>query len=227
MAKVRTEGARWSSRVVPVESIRPNAWNPNRQSKRVFATLLRSIEKHGQHLRPIVVRSISDDVEAFEIIDGFHRWRAVRELGFTHIDAIVTEADDRTARKLTIALNEIEGDPDQGLLAELLAGLAKDGGVDDLLTELPYNGVEMRLLLDFAANAWDLDQKPAPAPPPDESAVNAADLETLTLAVTPAQRATLEKAARAALGPDAPKLPRDILLAAGLERVAAAWLAKT
>ena len=50
--------------------VKPNAYNPNRQSEHDFELLLRSMEDNGFTM-PILVNK-----KTMEIIDGEHRWRA-------------------------------------------------------------------------------------------------------------------------------------------------------
>ena len=53
---------------VPVGSIKPNAYNPNRQSEQEHEMLLRSIQDNG-FTQPVIVNTEG------VIIDGEHRWQ--------------------------------------------------------------------------------------------------------------------------------------------------------
>ena len=79
--------------------------NPNRMSKRNFAKLTANIERTGQY-EPLVVRPKGD---CFEIINGHHRWQALRELGYKTVDAIVWDVDDHDADILLATLNRLGG----------------------------------------------------------------------------------------------------------------------
>lgn len=65
---------------VPIESIHPNTYNPNRQSEHEFTMLVRSIEEDG-FTQPVLVAQC-DQGHGCEgvIVDGEHRWRAVQAL---------------------------------------------------------------------------------------------------------------------------------------------------
>jgi len=96
--------------------------NPNRMSKTNFAKLVRNIERTGRY-EPLVVRPCpqknchscasrnpdDDRMSCFQIINGHHRWQALRELGYKTADAIVWDIDDRDADILLATLNRLGG----------------------------------------------------------------------------------------------------------------------
>ena len=89
-------------RELPVTAIRPNPFQPRTHFDPAELTdLTRSIEASGL-LQPIVVRSAG--AGSYELIAGERRWRAVQQLGWASVPAVVKEADDRTL--LTLALVE-------------------------------------------------------------------------------------------------------------------------
>jgi len=89
-------------RELAVTAIRPNPFQPRTHfDPAVLSDLTRSIEASGL-LQPIVVRSAAGGT--YELIAGERRWRAVQQLGWASIPAVVKEADDRTL--LTLALVE-------------------------------------------------------------------------------------------------------------------------
>jgi len=104
--------------------------NPNRMSKTNFAKLVRNIERTGRY-EPLVVRPCpssslrvspqknchfcasrnpdNDGTSCFQIINGHHRWQALRELGYKTADAIVWDIDDQDADILLATLNRLGG----------------------------------------------------------------------------------------------------------------------
>ena len=104
--------------------------NPNRMSKTSFAKLVRNIERTGRY-EPLVVRPCpssslrtgpqknshssssrnpdDDRISCFQIINGHHRWQALRELGYKTADAIVWDIDDQNADILLATLNRLGG----------------------------------------------------------------------------------------------------------------------
>ncbi len=89
-------------RELTVGSIRPNPFQPRTHFDPAELTdLTRSIESSGL-LQPIVVRPAAGGT--YELIAGERRWRAVQQLGWATVPAVLKEADDRTL--LTLALVE-------------------------------------------------------------------------------------------------------------------------
>lgn len=99
----REEAERQGSlRELTVQSVRPNPYQPrHRVEEEPLKELAASIEASGL-LQPIVVRSRASG--GYELIAGERRWRAVQQLGWTKIPAVVREVDDQTL--LTLALIE-------------------------------------------------------------------------------------------------------------------------
>lgn len=96
---VRESGHRIQT--VETENIRANPFQPRKEfAVDALNELVDSLRTHGL-MQPIVVRKVGPH---FEIVAGERRWRASRELGWTSIDAVVIEADDR--RMLEWALVE-------------------------------------------------------------------------------------------------------------------------
>ncbi len=88
-------------RELPVSAIRPNPFQPRREfDPAALAELAGSIEASGL-LQPIIVRTSST---GYELVAGERRWRAVQQLGWSRIPAVIREVDDRSL--LTLALIE-------------------------------------------------------------------------------------------------------------------------
>ncbi len=164
-------------RVVPIDHVTPNPRNYKPMTPDQFAREVALIEKYG-FLIPIPCRAVKfiantpDDLEAsaWEIIDGEHRWRALKQLGRTEI-AIndFGVVSDREAAKLMIILNEQHAEPQYDQLGKLIADLAAEAdGIGDLLAELPFPEAEVRALavLPFDPVPPDPDASPAPVGSP-------------------------------------------------------------
>lgn len=88
-------------RELPVKSVRPNPYQPRTQfDPDALSELVASIESSGL-LQPVVVRAHDG---SYELIAGERRLRAVQQLGWPTIPAVVKDVDDRTL--LTLALIE-------------------------------------------------------------------------------------------------------------------------
>jgi ParB-like chromosome segregation protein Spo0J len=110
---------------VPIGKLIAHPGSSNRMSKRNFTRLLRNIERTGRY-EPLVVRPCparnchscrSRNPEAagqekhhcFEIINGHNRCRALKQLGYEAVDAIVWDVDDAEADILLCSLNRLKG----------------------------------------------------------------------------------------------------------------------
>ena len=57
--------------------------NPNRMSSVNFAKLVRNIGRTSRY-EPLVVRPAPESRDCFQIINGYHRWRALAKLGYSN-----------------------------------------------------------------------------------------------------------------------------------------------
>lgn len=90
-----------SLRELAVGEIRPNRYQPRRAfDPDALKELKQSIAASGL-IQPIIVRDVQG---GYELVAGERRWRAVKELGWKKIPAVVREVDERTL--LTLALVE-------------------------------------------------------------------------------------------------------------------------
>jgi ParB family chromosome partitioning protein len=91
-----------SLRELAVSEIKPNRYQPRRAfDPATLKELKDSISANGL-LQPIVVRPSSRD--GYELVAGERRWRAVKELGWKKVPAVIRDVDEQTL--LTLALVE-------------------------------------------------------------------------------------------------------------------------
>lgn len=93
---------------LPVRRLLPHPANPNRMSNASFNKLARHIEDTG-HYEPIVVRNHPQKKDAYQILNGHHRVRALKRLDYTHADCVVFAADDAQALVYLATLNQLAG----------------------------------------------------------------------------------------------------------------------
>ena len=92
-----------SLRELPVADIKPNRYQPRRAfDPEQLKELKDSIAANGL-LQPIVVRHAARG-DGYELVAGERRWRAVKELGWKKVPAVIREVDEQTL--LTLALVE-------------------------------------------------------------------------------------------------------------------------
>ncbi len=144
--------------------------NPNRMSKTNFAKLVSNIERTGRY-EPLVVRPCprknchscpasvcgvnssrnpdDDRISCFQIINGHHRWQALRELGYKTADAIVWDIDDQDADVLLATLNRLGGSDILEKKLALLKRLSQRMEVGKLAKLLPLRAGQIERLTEL------------------------------------------------------------------------------
>jgi ParB/RepB/Spo0J family partition protein len=91
--------------IVNIDKVKANTWNPkesieeNEENKEKYEEIKKEIEKKGL-FEAITVRELGDK---YEILDGYHRWLACKELGFSKIRVnTLGEISDELARAITV-----------------------------------------------------------------------------------------------------------------------------
>lgn len=125
-----------------IESIRPNSYNPNRQSERDFNLLLLSMREDG-FTQPIVVQRTTR-----EIVDGEHRWRAARHLGLATVPIVLVDQTVEQMKVSTLRHNRARGSEDIELSVQVLRDLRELGALDWAQSSLMLDDAELQRLLD-------------------------------------------------------------------------------
>jgi ParB-like chromosome segregation protein Spo0J len=113
-------------RMIPVEQVRANDYNPNSVAPPEMDLLETSIRSDG-YTQPIVVWQV--DADLYEVVDGFHRYRVGTErLGMTWLPCVVVNSDrtdrgDRIAS--TIRHNRARGKHQVGAMSEIVQELTR------------------------------------------------------------------------------------------------------
>lgn len=116
--------------VVPIDSVQPNTVNPNVMSKSTFEKLKKNFQEKGFYGSVIVREHIVEGY--YEILDGEHRWKAAKELGWTEIPVEnAGKISDDELKFHTINFNNARGKDDVFKLAEIMSEL--DEGQQQLL----------------------------------------------------------------------------------------------
>ena len=124
---------------IKTDLIKPNGYNPNIVPEDTLAKLRAEIAQNGLTV-PITVRSSGN---GYEVVDGEHRWRICRDLGFKEIPCIIQEFDDNEAKIKTLQLNYMHGYAVPVKLASLIHDLSKEIKLEDLAKRLPYEEPQM------------------------------------------------------------------------------------
>jgi hypothetical protein len=129
----------------------PNSFNPNEMNEETLAKERKSLEKFG-YVRAIIVRGLPKD--RYEIIDGEHRWRLLKEAGVSLVPIRnLGKMSVKEAKQLTIVLNETRGQSDFIKLADLFGSIT-DYPVEEMAEVLPYSAEELTSMVEAADYDW-------------------------------------------------------------------------
>lgn len=162
MARARTKGRAAVTRkatkletltieYVDVEDLRPNDYNPNRQSEHDFELLLLSMDEDG-FTQPVIAHAGTEDVVKGTIVDGEHRWRAAARLGYQQIPVVYVEMTVEQMRIATLRHNRARGSEDLEMSVNVLRDLQQLGALDWAQDSLMISDAELtRLMEDIPA----------------------------------------------------------------------------
>ena len=169
---------------LPVASIRPADWNPNRMDAAMRGRLRTSIERFGI-IVPLVVRAIGEGL--YETVGGAQRLAVLMEMGADTALCVVVTADDIEARVLAQVLNHIAGQDDAVLRTELLRQVIGSVSVEELHELLPEAKETLRQIASLGAGDLGPHMR-------DWQRRQDARLKHLTLQLTARQLSTVERA---------------------------------
>lgn len=109
---------------LPICKLLSHPDNPNRMSKAKYNKLIRHIEHTGQY-EPLVVRKHPTKPQRYQILNGHHRLRVLKQLKRTHADCIVFEANDEQAQVYLLSLNRLCGRDNTFKKAKLIERLCR------------------------------------------------------------------------------------------------------
>ena len=130
-----TPSAVWESlRRIPIELLSPNLRNPRKHfDESELDELAESIRARGV-LQPVLVRSVPDTLDRYEIIAGERRWRAAQRAGQSDIPILLLEVGEKEALELGIVENVQRTD---------LNALEEAAGYAQLGSDYGYSHVEI------------------------------------------------------------------------------------
>ncbi len=109
---------------LPICQLHAHPDNANRMSKPKFNKLIGHLDTTGQY-EPLVVRKHPLKENAWQLLNGHHRLRALRQLKHTHADCVVFAADDAQARLYLLNLNRLTGRDNVYKKAKLIERLCR------------------------------------------------------------------------------------------------------
>lgn len=135
----------WNIKAVPFEKIRANEYNPNAVAPPEMKLLYDSIKEDGYTMPIVCYYNDGDDM--YEIVDGFHRYRIMkehkdiyeRENGMMPVSVIDKPIEERMAS--TIRHNRARGSHDVELMSNIVAELHTLGKSDAWISK--HLGMEL------------------------------------------------------------------------------------
>jgi len=92
-------------RCVPIELIRPGAFQPRRRfAETELEALAQSIREKGV-LQPLLVRPLAGEDADFELVAGERRWRAAQRIGLHEVPVIIRPMADSEALEIALVEN--------------------------------------------------------------------------------------------------------------------------
>jgi len=133
-------------KMLPINSVIPNQWNPNVEDPDTFNELVENIKDVG-FVDPIQVVPVEG---GYMIVGGEHRWKAAKLAGLEEIPAVILEGWDEDLQKAqTVRMNVIKGKLDPEKFTRLFKELERKYGKDAArrMVGLANKDAEFRRLL--------------------------------------------------------------------------------
>ena len=179
--------------VINIDKVKPNDYNPKQDFRedvelsREYEKIKDSLKYYGQ-IDAIKVRELDDG--SYEIVNGYHRWTAMKELGFDKVEiknyGKVTREE---AIKMAVVTEDTRIPLDTLEVAELLKVLKEIG---DSMAGLPYTMEEMDKKIALLTFDWgDLEREPVTGS--EETEDGDGQLDTIMFKVSITQKENINR----------------------------------
>ncbi len=114
-------------RKMKIDEINPAEYNPRKDLQPgdpEFEKIARSIREFG-YVEPVVVNRRTGN-----LVGGHQRYKVLKQLGYTEIEYVEVDLDEKQEKILNVALNRIKGRWDTERLAELLTEIQELGQLE-------------------------------------------------------------------------------------------------
>lgn len=204
-----------------VAVLHPAARNPNTMEPEEYAVLKAAIKELNDLPQPLLITPHLTIPDEYEIVDGYHRWLAASELGFTEVPCVFRNYSAEEREAVRLGMNRNRGHIDLRIARDVVQDLLGEGWSSEQLVITGFSEAQLAelegavdhstakdLLKDAASAAGDIDDSP-------ETAAKAFVLEIpfVNKRDMVAARRALKKAAGATKD-----LSRGLLNALGLEK---------
>jgi len=121
---------------IELTSLSMAKWNYKTNNKELQQKLVNNIKRNGQ-IENIIIREL--DNNKFEIINGNHRFLALKELKYKKVTAYnLGKISLNHAKRIAIETNETRFVSDNNKLSDLLIEISQEFNFDDLVQTMPY-----------------------------------------------------------------------------------------
>lgn len=181
---------------IDVNKLIPLPSNPNHIDTLKFEELKNIITKYG-FLQPITVREHEED-GFYQIIDGFHRWKASVELGMDSIPCVLSglELDDIDSRALQIGMNKLRGEMDMSEVATIFTEMIDSGWTQEELSITGFDPEDISFMLDSMSREAEDIMSVAPEPDPEPKETYEDDSKVFVLELSFTEKSKFNKAKR-------------------------------
>lgn len=143
--------------VVSIDTVFPNDYNPkpdyksDPEAQKEYQNLLKSLKE--SQIDPVLVREVKG---GYELINGYHRLTAMKELGYKEIEIKnLGKISREEAIYKAVSTEEIKIEIDRNSLGKLLAELSQIVDVSEMILNLPYTEAELNDLIKLSDFNWD------------------------------------------------------------------------
>lgn len=121
-------------KLVPIDKVIANNWNPNKVAKPEMKLLAHSIEEDG--LTMPIVTYYDDKIDKYVVVDGFHRYTIVKDYFKSDVIAVtVLKKDEKNLMASTVRHNRARGVHKVDLQADMVVDLIKKGWTDEQVSK--------------------------------------------------------------------------------------------
>jgi ParB family chromosome partitioning protein len=125
--------------MVAIDLITPNEYNPNSMDENQFASLVSDFQENGWVGQPVIIN------EQNEIIDGEHRWRCAKFLGYEKVPTVKFNPKDEDHQKmLTIGWNAKRGEMSPARLAGIIQELNQRLTLEEMSSKMGFSMDDIR-----------------------------------------------------------------------------------
>lgn len=117
-------------KLVPIEKVVPNGYNPNKMENRMFRLLKKSIVEDG--LTMPIVTYYDNEKDIYEIVDGFHRYTVLLKMKIKEIPVSVIEKPIEERMMSTIRHNKAKGTHQLKLVSNIFNSLLEKKSMPEI-----------------------------------------------------------------------------------------------